>query len=315
MKSESLVSEHERRTGVSIIIPTRNGASRLKQLFPVLQNQTVPPDEILIIDSASSDDTLDIARDFGAGIISIPLNEFDHGGTRTMAARQAAGDILVFMTQDAVPADSRALEHLVRALDDPRVAAAYGRQLPNEEATVFAEHLRLFNYPKHSHVRCWDDRIEYGFKTTFISNSFAAYRRQPLEEQGFFPDKLLFGEDACTLAKLLEHGFCVAYVCEARVYHSHNYSVAQDFKRYFDIGVFHADRRDLVQKFGTPLGEGRRYVLSELSLLIKRKKYWRIPESCARNLVKFLAYNLGKHYIVVPRRLASLCSMNGGWWS
>jgi rhamnosyltransferase len=225
------------------------------------------------------------------------------------------GDILVFMTQDAVLTDSRAIERLIAPFAiDPRIVAVYGRQLPKADATIFGEHLRSFNYPDTSEVRCFEDRHKYGFKTAFISNSFAAYRKLPLEGIGYFEEGLLFGEDAYTVTKLLSKGFCVAYAADACVFHSHNYSILQDFKRYFDIGVFHARHQTLIEKFGTPIAEGRRYVQSEFSLLIKRKKYWLLPESCVRNLAKFLAYNLGKRYSLIPFRLSMRLSMNRKWW-
>ncbi|MCI5150220.1 MAG: glycosyltransferase family 2 protein, partial [Candidatus Electrothrix sp. MAN1_4] len=134
---------------LSVIIPTFNGASWLYELFKALVCQTRTPDEIILIDSGSSDATLAIIRQYMEKYSFIRLYEiqqqdFDHGGTRTMAAQQAHGDILLFMTQDAVPADNRALDRLVQPFaKDEKVAAAYGRQLPTEDAHFFAEHLRL----------------------------------------------------------------------------------------------------------------------------------------------------------------------------
>ena len=114
-----------------------------------------------------------------------------------------------------------------------KVAAAYGRQLPAEDATLFGEHLRLFNYPDKPQLRCRQDWELYGFKTVFISNSFAAWRRDLLADQGYFPEHLLFGEDTVALAKMLEKGYYVAYVSEATVHHSHNYSIATGFQEIF----------------------------------------------------------------------------------
>ena len=300
---------------LSIIIPTLNAASELPGLLKGLQEQDGVDLEIIVIDSSSDDATQNIASEFGARLCVIDRQSFDHGATRTKAARMARGDILGFMTQDAVLADSRALERLVTPFtQDPLIVAVYGRQLPKSDATIFGEHLRLFNYSDTSCVRCFEDRHTYGFKTAFISNSFAAYRKAPLESIGFFKEGLLFGEDTYTLAKLLSDGFCVAYVADACVFHSHNYSILQDFKRYFDIGVFHIRHQSLIEKFGTPLAEGRRYVQSEFSLLIQRTKYWLLPESCVRNLAKFLAYNLGKRYTLIPFRLSMRLSMNRKWW-
>lgn len=300
---------------VSVIIPTKNGAQWLDELLTMLGRQTLVPDEILIVDSGSTDATCTLAARHHVRIHRITPADFDHGGTRTMAAGLVGGDVLLYMTQDAVPTAEDALERLVQPFEDVRVAAAYGRQLPAKDATIFSEHLRLFNYPDQSQIRCLQDREQFGFKTIFISNSFAAYRRDVLAAHEFFPDRLLFGEDTLTVAKLLENGYCVAYVSDACVWHSHNYSMVQDFKRYFDIGVFHVDQAGQLQKFGGPGGTGRKYVRSEMELLIARKKYGRFPESLLRNLGKFIAYNLGKRYRMLPRYCARALSMNRNWWA
>jgi len=269
-----------------------------------------------VIDSGSVDDTRGIARRHNVRLHRIEQQEFDHGGTRTLAASMTDADILVYMTQDAIPADAHALERLIRPFaDDARIAATYGRQLPATDATPFSAHLRRFNYPDRSEVRCLQDREQYGFKTIFISNSFAAWRRDVLAAQGFFPDNLLFGEDTLTVAKLLQNGYCVAYVSEAGVFHSHNYSILQDFRRYFDIGVFHVDHAAQFQAFGGPGGAGRRFVRSEIAALAAEKKYHLLPESILRSGAKFIAYNLGKRYEKLPRCWPGHLSMNRSWWS
>jgi rhamnosyltransferase len=301
-------------TRLSVIIPALDGGRRFTELMEGLARQSLQPDEILVVDSGSADGTVGTAEKYGAQVFRIPAGEFDHGGTRTMAAKKAAGDILVFMTQDAVPDASSSLAILVEAFNDPRVAAAYGRQLPYPGATCFARHLRNFNYPTESSVRCWDDREKYGFKTIFISNSFAGYRRAMLAEAGYFEDGLLFGEDTLAVAKLLRMGYCVAYAADATILHSHDYTVFEDFRRYFDIGVFHRRQKELMDSFGTPLGEGKKYVYSEIRHLYRERSYWRLPESFLRNGLKFLAYRLGRQYEHLPASLAAFCSLNRQWW-
>lgn len=300
---------------ISVIIPTYQGEKWLHALLVMLEQQTVVPDELIIIDSDSSDNTRAIAKQFQATVVKIPTRSFDHGGTRSMAARMAKGNILVYMTQDAIPEDMYALERLVTPLrENDSLAATFGRQLPNKDASLLSEHLRLFNYPAKGYVRCWQDRKKYGFKTIFISNSFAAYRKSCLAEVNYFPDNIIFGEDTCTLAKLLQRGYGVEYVSDARVYHSHNYTLVQDGKRYFDIGVLHSSEQTLVAQFGTPTGAGKRFVLSEISFLFKRKKYILISQSLLRNILKYVAYGLGRRYSVLPRSLARTLSMHHRWW-
>lgn len=300
---------------ISVIIPTWNGASRLDQVLTMLKGQSLPPKEILIVDSGSMDATLAIVQSHGVQLLQISKEQFDHGGTRSMAAQRVTGEIVVFLTQDAIPADRQALALLVAPFgDDPRLAACYGRQLANIDANPFSAHLRLFNYPEEGSARGIEDRHRLGFKTIFISNSFAAYRRQALEQVGFFPEKLIFGEDTLTVAKLLSLGHRVQYVSDARVYHSHNYTLWQDCRRYFDIGVFHAREWGVLGRFGGPGGAGKRFVRSEISFLFRSKHYMLVPLSLVRNILKLAAYNLGKQHARLPRGLARSLSMHPLWW-
>ncbi len=302
--------------GVAVIIPTRNGDRWLERLLVMLHRQTLQADEILLVDSGSTDSTSAIARRHNVRFIRIPPESFDHGGTRNFAAGKVDADILVYMTQDAIPADEFALARLVYPFfENEKIAVCYGRQLPDPDADPFAEHLRLFNYPARSHVYFLRDRRRYGFKTIFISNSFAAYRKKILEKCGFFPDKQIFGEDSCAVAVLLKQGYGINYVSNACVYHSHNYSIREEFQRYFDIGVFHSFRSDLLAEFGTPQKTGNRFVRSEFAFLWERKKYQLLPVSLLRSCVKFVAYQLGKRYRILPESISKRLSMHSNWWS
>jgi rhamnosyltransferase len=246
------------------------------------------------VDSSSTDSTPELARSGGFRVHTISREEFSHGGTRQLAAEILSDtEILVFLTQDAILADSGAITVLLESFDDPDVAAAFGRQLPRPGATPIEAHARLFNYPPQSSVRTAAHREEMGIKSIFISNSFAAYRRNALFAVGGFPKSVIFGEDTITAAKLLLDGWKVAYVAEAQVYHSHNYTWKQEFKRYFDIGVLHARENWLLREFGSAGGEGGRFVRSELNYLWPR--YWRyIPSALIRTIFKLSGYRLGR---------------------
>jgi rhamnosyltransferase len=218
------------------------------------------------------------------------------------------------MTQDALLADARAVQALVAAFDDPTVACAFGRQLPHANATPLAKHARLFNYPASSRVVDLEDKTCLGLKTCFISNSFAAYRVADLLALGGFPADVILGEDMAVAAKLLMAGRRVAYVADARAYHSHNYTLLQEFKRYFDVGVFHARNPWLLQTFGTAGGEGLRFVRSELAYLLRYAPTW-IPSAMARTLAKWLGYQLGRTEAVMPLACKRWCSMHRGYWN
>lgn len=301
---------------VSVIIPTLNAGRVIGPLLDSLKEQSVRC-EVVVVDSSSSDDTVRIAESSGARVLIIGRREFDHGGTRNLGGRAAGGDVLVYMTQDARPASRNSIENLVRPiLADEKIGAAFGRQLPCPDATLFAAHLRLFNYPektKTSSRRTLADKSSLGLKAAFLSNAFTAYRRSALEETGWFTSGVILGEDMLAGARMLLAGFELAYEADAAVYHSHNYSVLQEFRRYFDIGVFHSREKWLLEEFGTAGGEGRRYIVSELSYILARRALHLVPEWAVRNGLKLAGYKLGGAHRLLPVRLARRLSMHPGW--
>jgi rhamnosyltransferase len=182
------------------------------------------------------------------------------------------------------------------------------------DATVFAGHLRAFNYPEHPHTRSYEDRKTYGLKTAFLSNSFAAYRRSTLSDNEWFLSGLILGEDTCMAAKMLMQGSKIAYEPDACVYHSHNYSIWEDFRRYFDTGVFHTSQSWLIESFGKAEGEGMRYIRSEIAYMNRGGNLHLLPEFFIRNLMKFSGYKAGSKFRLMPRALARSLSMHRGWW-
>lgn len=297
-----------------IILPTLDAAKEWNKLAPALL-ACVPAEQVLIVDSQSTDGTVDLALAAGFRVHTIARDEFNHGGTRQVAAEMLPdSEILVYMTQDAILASPTAICQLVAALDNPSVAAAYGRQLPRPGAGAIESHARYFNYPPISQIRDLGSRDEIGIKSIFISNSFAAYRRSSLMKAGGFPKDLIFGEDTITAAKLLLGGEKIAYVADSLVYHSHSYTWAQDFRRYFDIGVLHSRERQLLKQFGSAQGEGRRFVVSEIRYLLQ-KSPMHIPSALLRTALKLLGYRLGGMESILPPALKTHLSMHERFWA
>jgi len=298
---------------ISVIIPTYNGEVYLPKLLEALKSQTVSF-ELIIIDSSSSDNTLNIAKKYADKIISIPQSEFDHGGTRTKAGKEAKGDILVFLTQDALPYNNKSIENIVKIFDNPNIGASYGRQLAYNHTNPFGTHLREFNYGTESYIRELKDKDKFGIKTAFLSDSFASYRRTALEEINWIKDGLIVGEDSYAGAKLILKGYSLAYLSDAKVYHSHSYTIVQEFKRYFDIGVFHKREDWILKEFGKAEGEGGKYIKSEIKYLISNNLYHLIPQFFIRNGMKYLGYKLGQKYKLIPLKLIKKLSMHSFWW-
>ena len=299
---------------VRVVVPTLNASSTWFRFVQALNEQKMPPSQVLIIDSSSDDHTAELAKNEGFRLIEIERDTFDHGGTRQLAISILPNaEILVYLTQDAILANPESLKNLVSVFDDPSIGAAYGRQLPRPGGDPIESHARFFNYPNQSSVRALQDRHRYGFKSIFISNSFAAYRFNALSTIGGFPKTTIFGEDTIVAGRMLLANWKIAYAADALVYHSHAYTAAQEFRRYFDIGVLHARESWLINEFGKTGGEGKRFVLSEIGYLWPRHIKF-IPSALARTVAKFVGYRLGRMEAKLRPELKRYLSMNRSYW-
>ena len=301
-------------TQVGVVIPTYNAEPCWETLHCGISRQGLAPRQVLIIDSSSQDRTRKLAEKAGYRVLRIEQAEFSHGGTRQFASEILPwARILIYLTQDAFPSGKGAFRRLCGAFSDLTVGAAYGRQLPREKANAIERHARLFNYPKTSSVRTFDDRKQIGIKAAFLSNSFAAYRRSALEAIGGFPTHVIIAEDSVVAARLLIAGWKVAYVAEAAVVHSHPLTLREEFSRYFDTGVHHARESWLLDSFGRAGEEGKRFLRSELDYL-RATNPQLIPLAAIRTLNKLVAYNLGlrEHRLALPVK-AHLSSQPGFW--
>lgn len=303
------------REKIAVVVPVLNGGRVWRRCAEALSLQTGCSFQVLVVDSGSGDGSAELAAEFGFHLLRINKNEFDHGGTRQRAAQMFnESEVIVYLTQDSVLERPSALARLVSVFDDPRVGTAYGRQLPRKEAGPIEAHARLFNYPAQSSRRTLDDVPRFGVKTAFTSNSFAAYRTEALFAVGGFPERLILSEDAVVAARMLKAGWAISYVSDARVHHSHGYTLSQEFKRYFDIGVFHCEQPWILNEFGKPEGEGVRYVHSEMTYLL-RKAPLLIPSAVARTAAKLVGYKLGQRYRRLPPALRRTLSMHRGYWN
>ncbi len=311
---EAAVTPSIPREQIAIIIPTCDAKRDWTSLSTGIRLQGLPPSQVLIVDSSSGDGTPELAAAEGYRVIRIDRRSFNHGRTRQFAMELVPwARFVLYMTQDAVLATSDSLDRLLAAFEDPTVAAAYGRQLPRLSAGPIEAHARLFNYPADGHVRGLESRQTLGIKATFLSNSFAAYRVGTLLEVGGFPPDVIMAEDALVAGKLLLAGWKIAYVAEAQVYHSHPYSVTAEFRRYFDIGVFHRRESWLPEQFGKPTGEGKRFVLSEVEYLSQHHPLL-LPFALIRTAAKVLGYQLGLREAKLGTRWSRRLSLHKNFW-
>lgn len=299
---------------VTVIIPTYKPGASFRRLMKKLSTQTYPIEKIIIMNTEQQYWKDALIQDVGqAEVHHITKVEFDHGKTRAMGAAMAKSDILVYFTQDAVPADDLVVEHLVQAFQDESVGAAYGRQLPNPDCKFIEAYTRGFNYPKNSSVKRKSDLPKLGIKTYFCSNVCSAYRKSVYEKMGGFITRTIFNEDMIMAAHMVQEGYGIAYQADAKVFHSHNYSYTQQFRRNFDLAVSQADHPEIFADISSE-SEGIRLVKKTAAYLMQEKKPWLIPDLILASGFKFLGYKAGQNYKKLPKILIRKFTMNPSYW-
>jgi len=302
-------------TDARIIIPVRNGGERWREAASALRRFAPGSDSVIVIDSDSTDGSGKVAREHGFTVEHIDVRDFNHGRTRQDAVANYCGNVsfAIFLTQDAVLESHRSLTEILAAFGDPHVGATYGRQLPHAGADPAAAYANLVNYPALSSTRSKEDSARLGMKVAYLSNSFAAYRVTALEQCGGFPSHLILGEDTYVAMRMLLSGWRVRYCAEARVFHSHNYTLAEEFERFFDYGVLHAQCPDIVEKFGTAEETALRLFRSEVRY-IGRVNPWLLPKLAVRSALKYVGYKLGRSFNRLPVSACRRLSMTKGYW-
>lgn len=299
---------------IDVIIPSYRPDQRLVRLVKGLLASREPADRILIINTEKQLFPFpELEKLDRVEVVHIEKAEFDHGGTRDRAAMLCNGELLLFMTQDAVPTDGNLVGSLAAAFADPGVWAAYARQLPDESCGELERYTRSFNYPSGSRVKSMEDLDELGVKTFFCSNVCAMYRADKYRELGGFEKRTIFNEDMIFAGKLIKAGGKIAYVAEARVIHSHNYGCMEQLHRNFDLAVSQADHMDI---FGMAKSEseGIRLVKQTAAWLIRQGKPWLLPGLVCQSGFKYLGYFLGKRYRRLPKWMVRKLTMSPGYW-
>lgn len=243
----------------------------------------------------------------------ISKEEFDHGGTRLFGAGRSEADVLIFMTQDAVPADEVLVEALVRGLEDEKTAVSYARQLPKEDCSIVEQYTRQFNYPEVSRRKGKEDIPTMGIKTFFCSDVCAAYKRSIFEKLGGFETPVIFNEDMFFAAKAIQAGYFVYYAAEARVIHSHNYTMGQQFHRNFDLAVSQKQHPEIFEAISSE-AEGMKLVRSTIKYLCSIGKPHLIFHLGMQCVGKYAGYLMGKRYEKLSRKRILRYTMNRDYW-
>ena len=299
---------------IDVIIPTYHPDEKLEKCLRMLKRQTVQPQRILLINTEEEFFHSKVFSTLKQGeIIHITKPEFDHGGTRNQAAAMCDGEIMILLTQDAIPADEHLIENLIKPFEDEEVCAAYGRQMADKKDNPVEAYTRIFNYPKESRIKSKKDLPELGIKTFFCSNVCAMYRRSIYEKLGGFVKHTIFNEDMIFAGKLIQEGYAIAYVAEAKVVHSHNYTNRQQLHRNFDLAVSQADHPEIFAMAKSE-SEGIRMVKATAAYLISQRKPYLIPVLGMRSASKLLGYRLGRSYQKLPENIVLHLTGNKSYW-
>jgi rhamnosyltransferase len=281
---------------VSVVVPTHNAGRQFNGLLGSLQNQTLRPVQTLVIDSESTDETVELAKSYGCKVVTIKRTDFNHGSARNLAVANSSTKYIVFLTQDAIPADEHMIAELIRPMQaEPMIAICYGRQLPRPDTHPLECFAREFNYPPQSMLKTKGHIATLGIKTFFCSNSCSAVRCSTFNKLGGFKNNTIVNEDMLFAAKAINAGYAVCYAAQAKVYHSHRYSLPGIFKRYFNIGRFFADNRWLLQQAGLK-GYGLEMLRAGVKTLWQKRAPHYVAIFLVELAVKAIACKLGWYY-------------------
>ena len=299
---------------VDVLIPVYRPDGKLTELLKRLKMQNYPIHRVILMNTEEKHFPAELTGIWDrVEVYHLAKEEFDHGGTRDRGVRMSTADLVVCMTQDAMPADETLIEELVKPFDDPEVWAAYARQLPNEDCREVEKYTRSFNYPEQSTVKTKEDLDRLGIKTFFCSNVCAAWRREKYLELGGFVKHTIFNEDMILAGTMIKQGGKIAYCAKAKVIHSHNYSAFQQFHRNFDLAVSQTMYPEVFGGIRSE-SEGIKLVKKSLSYCIKIRKPWLMIQVVTQSAGKLLGYKMGQRYRSLPMWLILRCTMSPSFW-
>lgn len=299
---------------VDVLIPVYRPDGKLTELLKRLKMQNYPIHRVILMNTEEKHFPTELTDIWDrVEVYHLAKEEFDHGGTRDRGVRMSTADLVLCMTQDAMPADETLIEELVKPFDDPEVWAAYARQLPNEDCREVEKYTRSFNYPEQSMVKTKENLDRLGIKTFFCSNVCAAWRREKYLELGGFVKHTIFNEDMILAGTMIKQGGKIAYCAKAKVIHSHNYSAFQQFHRNFDLAVSQTMYPEVFGGIRSE-SEGIKLVKKSLSYCIKIGKPWLMIQVVTQSAGKLLGYKMGQRYRSLPMWLILRCTMSPSFW-
>lgn len=298
---------------VSIILPTYNGIKYIDEVLQaVFLQKTSFHFEMIVIDSGSTDGTVEIIKKYPVRFYQIDKNEFGHGKTRNHAAELAQGKFLVFITQDATPANDDWLEELIQGFSlDPAIACVFGKHIARPDCDPITRrdlilHFAAFSQsdtPLIQHLENtpegWQDFYQKPYWYGFNSNVNSALKKEVWQKIRF--RNLLYTEDQMIGRDIITSGYKKAYIPRAAVFHSHSYPTYRQYlQRFFD------ELRGMEMAFGYK---------EEVSLLTLIPETIRVTFNDAKYMIKETDYPFAKMvYWIYFRWWVNLCRILGAYF-
>lgn len=281
---------------VSIVLLVKNGAKFLPKLIPALNGQRGDFEkELVVVDSGSTDGSLEYikgikeVRNLGIKVFRIKPKYFGHGKTRNLAVSKCSGEIVVFLSQDALPINENWLKNLLRNFRESRVVGLFGRQVPYDDTNLVEKYFYEFSYPNERRILGQKDLRNFSNQNLFFSNVNAAARKELLLKYPFRED-LIMSEDQYWGREVLKKGYKIVYEPKASVYHSHNYNLLMLAKRYWQIG----SSQKQIGLEGNVWQSGGKTSLGLLDYVAKHN-VWLLPYAMLYILVKGMAFWIGRN--------------------
>ena len=226
---------------VSVVIPTKNAGEEFASTLEAIGAQRNIHNEIIVVDSGSTDSTVELAHRFGANVFQVAPESFDHGGTRNFGLSQASGEFCVLLSQDAVPVGESWLSALLEPFSDDQVAGVSACMVPHGDADPMGRwetesHGELMgNFVQKYGVQPWNCFLsltrEERLRVACFNNVCSALRRGVWEALPFRPGS--FAEDMDWAVRALAAGHRIAYNPHARVVHSHDRPPGYHLRRHY----------------------------------------------------------------------------------
>jgi rhamnosyltransferase len=280
---------------VSIVFLTKNAGERFEGVLRAVENQSYAGDtETLVVDSGSTDGTVERAESFGCEVYHIEPDEFHHSRTRNFGASKSNGDVVVFLTQDATPKTAHWLENLVEPIATDQASVVYGRQIAYPDAKPMDEFFYSYFYPDERRVLTASDASDprrFYLQNVFVSDVTSAIDRD-VWEQVQFRESVAMSEDKDFALRALREGHTVVYEPDAAVLHSHDYDLRSNLRRRYKDGLAYA--RLASEGADEFVSDGIRYVADELRYLVSNGHARWLPYALAYDFVHFVGFQAGK---------------------